>query len=112
MLLGHTDQLLHRTTASRLREVAASSNTYKQAQTSKMMFQSKEQGASPEKDLNSLPEKRVQSNGNKDAHQSWEKNGGTQRELQQREKITRKYQTEVIIELKCTPEGFIQQQNG
>lgn len=46
------------------------------------MFQSKEQGASPEEDLNSLPEKRVQSNEYKDAHQSWEKNGGTQQELQ------------------------------
>lgn len=29
-----------------------------------------------------------------------------------RRENTRKYLTEVIIELKCTPEGFIQQQNG
>ena len=71
------------------------------------MFQSKEQDKAPEKQLNetemsNLPD-RVKNNGHKDVHWTWEKSVWEQRE---RPKNDRKYQTEVITELKSTLEGF------
>ena len=59
VLLGHTEQLLNKTTPSRLQEVVTSPNTYRQTQrdrqneeTEEYMFNTIDQGESPEKDLN------------------------------------------------------------
>ena len=52
--------------------------------------------------ISGLPD-RVKNNGHKDVHWTWEKSVWEQRE---RPKNDRKYQTEVITELKSTLEGF------
>lgn len=68
------------------------------------MFQLKEQDKTSEKELKemelrNLPD-RVQSNGHKTAHWTWESNGWTQWNFNQETENTREYQTEATAKLK------------